>query len=101
MLSWLNPTARALPVYASQRRSPSNHATLGSGWLPALTGQDWLPAGFQRKVSALRQRIPLSQALPVASRAHNQYQAECTFGSEFMRHKRIAATERRALARAR
>src|SRR5437879_127390 len=68
MLSWLNPTARTLPVYASQRRSPSDHATLGSGWLPALTGQDWLPAGFHRKVSALRQRIPLSQALPVAGR---------------------------------
>jgi 5-methylcytosine-specific restriction endonuclease McrA len=26
-------------------------------------------------------------------RAHNQYQAECTFGGEFMRHKRIAAAE--------
>jgi hypothetical protein len=31
-------------------------------------------------------------------RAHNQYQAECTFGAEFMRHKRIAATEARAAA---
>ena len=31
-------------------------------------------------------------------RAHNQYQAECTFGSEFMRHKRIAAAEARAAA---
>jgi hypothetical protein len=28
-------------------------------------------------------------------RAHNQYGAECTFGSEFMRHKRIAAAEAR------
>ena len=99
MLSWLNPTARALPMYASQRRSPSDHATLGSGWLPALTGQDWLPAGFQRKVSALRRRIPLSQALPVASRAHNQYTAECTFGKEFMHHKRHEAQARAAAAR--
>jgi len=31
-------------------------------------------------------------------RAHNQYQAECTFGSEFMRHKRIAAAKPRAAA---
>ena len=34
-------------------------------------------------------------------RAHNQYQAECTFGAEFMRHKRIAAAEARTAARAR
>jgi len=34
-------------------------------------------------------------------RAHNQYAAECTFGSEFMRHKRIAAAEPRAAAHAR
>jgi hypothetical protein len=33
-------------------------------------------------------------------RAHNQYAAECTFGTEFMRHKRRAAAETRA-ARAR
>jgi hypothetical protein len=32
-------------------------------------------------------------------RAHNQYGAECTFGAEFMRHKRIAAAEERAAAR--
>ena len=32
--------------------------------------------------------------------AHNQYQAERTFGSEFMRHKRIAAQERMAERRA-
>src|SRR5439155_3667504 len=100
MLSCLNPTARALPMYASQRRSPSDHATLGSGWLPALTGQDWLPAGFQRKVSALRRRIPPSQALPVASRAHNQYGAECTFGKEFMNHRREEARRLAADARA-
>jgi 5-methylcytosine-specific restriction endonuclease McrA len=28
--------------------------------------------------------------------AHNQYTAERTFGTEFMRHKRVAAAERRA-----
>jgi 5-methylcytosine-specific restriction endonuclease McrA len=28
-------------------------------------------------------------------RAHNQYAAECTFGADFMRHKRIAAAEAR------
>jgi 5-methylcytosine-specific restriction endonuclease McrA len=34
-------------------------------------------------------------------RAHNQYEAERTFGSEFMRHKRIAAVEARAEAKSR
>jgi hypothetical protein len=34
-------------------------------------------------------------------RAHNLYTAECTFGSEFMRHKRLAAAESRAAAQAR
>jgi 5-methylcytosine-specific restriction endonuclease McrA len=29
-------------------------------------------------------------------RAHNQYEAERTYGTEFMRHKRIAAAEARA-----
>jgi hypothetical protein len=33
-------------------------------------------------------------------RAHNQYAAECTFGSEFMRHKRIAAAEKRLASKA-
>jgi 5-methylcytosine-specific restriction endonuclease McrA len=36
--------------------------------------------------------------LRLRCRAHNQYQAECTFGAEFMRHKRIAAAEARAAA---
>ena len=31
--------------------------------------------------------------------AHNQYGAECTYGAEFMRHKRIAAMEGRTKAR--
>ena len=34
-------------------------------------------------------------------RAHNQYGAECTFGAEFMRHKRIVANEARAAAQRR
>jgi hypothetical protein len=34
-------------------------------------------------------------------RAHNQYEAERTFGAEFMRHKRIAAGEARAAAKER
>jgi 5-methylcytosine-specific restriction endonuclease McrA len=33
-------------------------------------------------------------------RAHNQFAAERTFGAEFMRHKRIAAAEARAAAKA-
>jgi hypothetical protein len=37
--------------------------------------------------------------LRLRCRAHNQYGAECTFGAEFMRHKRIAAAEARAAAR--
>ncbi len=34
-------------------------------------------------------------------RVHNQYEAERTFGAEFMRHKRTAATEARAEAKKR
>jgi 5-methylcytosine-specific restriction endonuclease McrA len=39
--------------------------------------------------------------LRLRCRAHNQYTAERTFGSEFVRHKRIAAAEGRAAAHAR
>jgi len=38
--------------------------------------------------------------LRLRCRAHNQYTAERTFGADFMRHKRIAAAEARAVARA-
>ncbi len=34
-------------------------------------------------------------------RAHNLYGAECMFGVEFMRHKRLAAAEARAAAKGR
>jgi hypothetical protein len=44
-LSGLTHAACALPVYASQRRLPDHHATLGSGWWPAFAGRDWRPAG--------------------------------------------------------
>jgi hypothetical protein len=33
-------------------------------------------------------------------RAHNQFEAERTFGTEFMRHQRIAAAEARSIAKA-
>jgi hypothetical protein len=44
---------------------------------------------------------PTMGGIRLRCRAHNQYEAECTFGAEFMRHKRIAAAEVRAAARAR
>ena len=37
-LSRLFHAARTPPVYASQPRSPSDHATLGSGWWPTFAG---------------------------------------------------------------
>ena len=39
MLSRLHHAACTLSVYASQPGSPPDHATLDSGWWPALTGQ--------------------------------------------------------------
>ena len=39
-LSRLNHAACTPSVYASQPGSPPDHATLDSGWWPALTGQD-------------------------------------------------------------
>jgi 5-methylcytosine-specific restriction endonuclease McrA len=47
--------------------------------------------GGQATVSGIRLRC----------RAHNQYDAERAFGAEFMRHKRLAAAETRAVARER
>jgi len=46
--------------------------------------------GGQATVSGIRLRC----------RAHNQYEAEQTYGAEFMRHKRLAAAEARASAKA-
>src|SRR3954464_9007327 len=59
-ISGLNGTARSLAVYASQCRLPEHHARLASGRWPGSAGRGWLPAGFQRKVSAYG--FPLSQA---------------------------------------
>ena len=68
-LSGLYHAACALPVYASQRRLPERHATLGSGWWPAFAGRDWLPAGTLRgfQSSLLVHLIPPLQALPGAT----------------------------------
>jgi hypothetical protein len=39
------------------------------------------------------------EGIRLRCRAHNQFEAERTFGPEFMRRKRLAATEERAAAR--
>ena len=44
-VSGLYHAACTLPVDASQPRSPSDHAPLGSGWGPALAGRDSHPPG--------------------------------------------------------
>jgi hypothetical protein len=41
------------------------------------------------------------EGIRLRCRAHNQYGAACTFGAEFMRHKRVAAAEARAAAKVR
>ncbi len=50
-LSRLDHAACTLPVYASQGGSLRHHATLGSGWWPALAGRHCSPAGSRWKVS--------------------------------------------------
>jgi len=50
-LSRLHPAALALAVYASPRRLPGQDARLASGCWLGVTGWDWLPTGFERKVS--------------------------------------------------
>jgi len=50
-LSGLNSTALGLAVYASSGKLPAHDAKLASGCWPGSTGRDWLPVGFQRKVS--------------------------------------------------
>jgi len=52
-LSRLNLAALALAVYASPYRSPDQDARLASGCWLGSTGWDWLPIGFERKVSAM------------------------------------------------
>ena len=75
VLSGLYHAASTLSVYASPPGSPSDHATLDSGWWPALTGQgshllDRIE-GFRHVYPATC--LPLHQALPGAiRRTHGQ-----------------------------
>lgn len=52
-LSRLHHTALALAVSASPGRLPGPDARLASRCWPDSTERDWLPAGFQRKVSRM------------------------------------------------
>src|SRR5690606_17586056 len=61
-MSGLNHTACNHAVYASQPGSPLHHARLASGWLPTLTGWDWLPIGLQRWFQSFNTFIPHLQA---------------------------------------
>ena len=49
-ISGLNHTAYALAVYASQSRSPSDHARLASGWLAGLSRAGLVTRGTPEKV---------------------------------------------------
>ena len=60
-----------------------------------------MPLEFDHVVEFARGGEATVEGIRLRCRAHNQYQAERTFGAEFMRHKRIAASEWRAAARAR
>lgn len=51
---------------------------------------------FDHVVEVARGGEATAGGLRLRCRAHNQYAAECTFGTEFMRHKQIAAAEARA-----
>ena len=70
-LSKLNNTAWQHPVYASQLRSPSYHATLGSGWSPTFAAQDSHLPGPNRRFPSRHPShdFPLLQA----SLAHFQH----------------------------
>jgi hypothetical protein len=49
MISKLIHAAYGLPVYASQPRSPSDHATLGSGRMPIRYRAGFPPAGVLKR----------------------------------------------------
>jgi len=51
------------------------------------------PLEFDHALEVARGGEPTLEGIRLRCRAHNQYQAERTFGADFMRHKRIAATE--------
>src|SRR5262249_21311770 len=71
-LSGLTPAACTLPVYASQRRLPDHHATLGSGWWPAFAGRDWRPAGTLRGFPSFAYPL-ISSPLPRLCLAQHNY----------------------------
>jgi len=54
------------------------------------------PLEFDHVLEVARGGEGTVDGLRLRCRAHNQYAGECTFGSEFMRHKRVAAAEARA-----
>ena len=62
---------------------------------PARTGLE-----FDHVLEVARAGEASVDDIRLRCRAHNQYTAERTFGAEFMRHKRIAAAEGRAAAKA-
>ena len=55
---------------------------------------------FDHITEVARGGEPTVDGMRLLCRAHNQYAAERTFGTEFMRHKRICAAEARAAAKA-
>jgi len=59
------------------------------------------PLEFDHALEVARGGEATVEGVRLLCRAHNQHAAERTFGSEFMRHKRIAAAEARATAKAR
>src|SRR5262249_497895 len=92
LIAGLDSRAFALAVYASSGGRPPADARLASGCWPGSTRWDWLPTGFQRKVSELflLHLFPLSQSLPDArttqltcpggKRAVNSNKTECRRG---------------------
>jgi 5-methylcytosine-specific restriction endonuclease McrA len=70
--------------------SATGHRCPARSWVE-FDHVDPVARGGQSTISGLQLRC----------RAHNQYEAERTFGTEFMRHKRLAAAETRASAKAR
>ena len=67
-ISGLNHAACTLAVYASQPRSPVDHARLATGWWPTLAGRDLNPQGPYVKFLSCRDlhNVLLTQAWPGA-----------------------------------
>jgi len=73
LISRLHRAACMLAVYASQPRSPSDHARLASGWWPTLAGRDSNPLGPGVKFQPYPLHgILLTQALPGAPKHESQ-----------------------------